>query len=201
MKTHVLCLAASILCLAPWQASAQTLSVGDDAPALEVSRWAKGDKIERLEKDRTYVVEFWATWCGPCRTSIPHLTELQKKYKEKGVQIIGVSVSEQDQKKVEPFVEDMGDKMDYAVALDLVPEDGDAGDGKMNKNWMKAAEQPGIPTAFIVRNGKIAWIGHPMAMDEPLAKAISPDFDLPRPRAPIARRRPRRGSSLPCKRR
>jgi thiol-disulfide isomerase/thioredoxin len=94
MKSRILCLAASLLCLWSWQASAQTLSVGDDAPALEISKWAKGEKVDRLEKDRTYVVEFWATWCGPCRTSIPHLTQLQKNYKDKGVQFIGVSVWE-----------------------------------------------------------------------------------------------------------
>ena len=71
MRSRLLCLAAAFLCLATRQASAQSLGVGDDAPALEVSKWAKGEKIDKLEKDRTYVVEFWATWCGPARTSIP----------------------------------------------------------------------------------------------------------------------------------
>jgi len=68
------------------------------------------------------------------------------------------------------FVEDMGDKMDYRVALDAVPEGKDAQDGAMSKNWMGAADQNGIPTAFIVNgDGVIAWIGHPMRMDKPLA--------------------------------
>ena len=178
MKLRNFCLAASLLCLASWQASAQTLSVGDDAPALEVSRWAKGEKVDRLETDRTYVVEFWATWCGPCRTSIPHLTELQKKYKDKGIQFIGVSVWEQDQAKVEPFVKSMGDKMDYSVALDVVPEGSDGNKGKMARAWMAASQSNGIPTAFIVKNGKVAWIGHPMEMDKSLEKVASGDFDI-----------------------
>jgi thiol-disulfide isomerase/thioredoxin len=61
-------------CLAALPAYAQSLKIGDKAPSLEVSRWVKGEKVERLEKDQTYVVEFWATWCGPCIQTIPHLT-------------------------------------------------------------------------------------------------------------------------------
>jgi thiol-disulfide isomerase/thioredoxin len=176
MKARIFCLAATFLALVAFQARAQTLAVGDDAPAIEVSRWAKGEKVERLEKDRSYVVEFWATWCGPCRVSIPHLTELQKKHKD--IRFIGVAVWEQDQKKVAPFVESMGDKMDYSVALDDVPAGQNGNTGKMAKGWMTASGSNGIPTAFIVKNGKIAWIGHPMMMEQPLEKVISPTFDL-----------------------
>src|SRR5690242_6718271 len=48
----------------------------------------------------------------------------------------------------------------------------------MAKTWMKAAEENGIPSAFVIRDGKIAWIGHPMSMDEPLAKITSGQWDL-----------------------
>ena len=50
-------------------------------------------------------------------------------------------------------------------------------DGKMAKTWMKAAEENGIPTAFVVKDGKIAWIGHPMGLDKPLAKITAGDWD------------------------
>ncbi|MFI5455268.1 MAG: redoxin domain-containing protein [Isosphaerales bacterium] len=158
------------------RAGAQTLGVGDPAPKLEVKSFVKGEPVTAFERGKTYVVEFWATWCGPCRTSIPHLTELQKKHPE--VTFIGVSISEQDQDLVKPFVEKMGDKMAYRVALDLVDKDKNS-HGVMSKSWMTAAGQGGIPTAFIVSGvGKIYWIGHPMQMDEPLEKIASGSWDL-----------------------
>src|SRR5437868_505895 len=131
-----------------WMAApvgAKDLAVGDPAPKIEVKEFVKGDPIEKLDKGKTYVVEFWATWCVPCRTSIPHLSELQKKYKD--VTFIGVSVYENDQAKVKPFVDEMGEKMTYRVAVDAVPEGGKRNEGKMAKGWMEAAGQNGIPAA------------------------------------------------------
>ena len=74
--------------------SAQELTVGSKAPKLEVKKFIKGDEVKSFEKGKIYVVELWATWCGPCRTTIPHLTDLQKKHKD--VTIIGVAIMEED---------------------------------------------------------------------------------------------------------
>jgi thiol-disulfide isomerase/thioredoxin len=177
MSKHVLA-AAVALCLCVARASAEgPLSVGDPAPKMQVKEFVKGKEVKQFEKGKVYVVEFWATWCGPCRTSIPHLTELQKKNKD--VVFIGVSVFENDQSKVKPFVEEMGAKMDYRVALDVVPDGGKRQDGFMAKNWMIAAKQGGIPTAFIIDGeGRIAWIGHPMRMEDPLTKIVAGKWDL-----------------------
>ena len=127
---------------------AKTLGVGDPAPALTLDTFVKGKAISATTK--TYVVEFWATWCPPCRTSIPHLTDLQKKFPK--IPFVGVSDEKSD--IVEGFVKDRGPKMAYIVATDK--------DKTTSGDWMRAAGQNGIPTAFVVFEGKVAFIGHPM---------------------------------------
>jgi thiol-disulfide isomerase/thioredoxin len=158
-------------------ANAKVLTLGDPAPAITVKKFVKGTPVTQFEKGKLYVVEFWATWCGPCKESIPHLTQLQKKFKD--VTFIGVSVWEQPQANVEPFVKTMGDKMDYHVAMDVVPLGKNGNAGIMATTWMAAAKQDGIPTAFIVgKDSKLAWIGHPMEMEEPLTKVVAGTWDL-----------------------
>lgn len=169
------CLFVATLCLQ--LASAEELTLGSKAPKLELKEFIKGEPVTEFEKGKIYVVELWATWCGPCRATIPHLTELQKKFED--VTFIGVAVLEQDQSEVAAFVEEMGKKMDYRVALDQVPKDGEPSDGFVVKNWMEPAEQSGIPAAFIVNGeSKIAWIGHPAAMEEPLAQIVEGKWDI-----------------------
>ncbi len=171
--------AAIAACLASsgvW-ADEAILNLGAAAPPLAVSGWVKGEKVERFEPGRTYVMEFWATWCVPCQKSIPHLTELAHRFKDKGVRFIGVNVREPDTTRVNPFVNNMGDKMDYSVALDDVPAKGEPDGGAMVKTWLIPAEEYRIPIAFVIRDGKIAWIGHPLKLDEPLARIVAGDWD------------------------
>src|SRR5262249_43665797 len=159
MLMRIVAATAVILGWAAPATAADSLKVGDRAPALEVSEFVKGDPVARLERGKIYVIEFWATWCGPCRTIIPHLTKLQQQHKE--VILIGVSAYERNPKGVKAFVDKMGDTMAYRVALDAVPEGGDPRDGRMARAWMAAAEQWFVPRAFIVNaDGKVAWIGH-----------------------------------------
>jgi thiol-disulfide isomerase/thioredoxin len=177
MAKQILCSVAALLTWAAFGASGKDLNVGDPAPKLDLKEFVKGKPVKDLEKGKIYVVEFWATWCGPCKKTIPHLTELQKKHKD--VTFIGVSVYEQDPKAVKPFVDEMSEQMDYRVAMDAVSQAAGGGDGKMAKNWLEAAGQEGIPTAFIVNgDGNVAWIGHPAAMDSPLEEILSGKWDL-----------------------
>jgi thiol-disulfide isomerase/thioredoxin len=127
--------------------------LGEPAARLAIKDWAKGKAVDVRDGKAVYVVEFWATWCGPCRVSIPHLSELQKRWKNKGVVIVGVS--DEPASTVKPFVEKMGDKMDYLVACD---------DNRLTySGYMEAYGFNGIPTAFIVgRDGRVQWTGHPM---------------------------------------
>src|SRR5688572_30545936 len=103
-----------LLLLAYYQlpaASDVSLKVGDTAPKLQVSKWVQGDPVKEFEKDKAYIVEFWATWCGPCRTSIPHLNEVHNRFKDKGLVVIGQDCWEQKIELVEPFIKEMGEKM------------------------------------------------------------------------------------------
>lgn len=151
------------------------LYIGSKAPELQIAKFVKGDSVNGFETGQVYVVEFWATWCGPCIAAFPHLSELQAHHGDKA-RFIGVNVWEgvDDQTermdKVESFVADQGDRMSYTVAV----EAGSA----MADTWMKPAGQNGIPAAFIVDGtGHVAWIGHPGSIEEPLADVIAGKFD------------------------
>src|SRR5687768_7019611 len=80
------------------------LMVGHPAPKLQVSKWVQGEPVKEFERDKAYIVEFWATWCGPCITSIPHLNEIHNKFKDKGLVVIGQDVWENKTEAVEPFI-------------------------------------------------------------------------------------------------
>jgi thiol-disulfide isomerase/thioredoxin len=166
------------------------LMVGDPAPPVQVSRFVKGEPIQDFQRGQVYVIEFWATWCVPCKDSIPHLTELQKKYAEK-VRILGVSIWEPREEAVEPFVREWGEKMDYTVAIDkvdfLISDDEDERQresvekGRMSKAYMVDSgwDLVGIPTAFIVdQKGRIAWIGDTKELDQPLEEVILGRYTL-----------------------
>lgn len=183
-------------------AETPSLTIGSTAPAINIEHWisdgqGKFKPVKKFEDGKVYVVEFWATWCGPCISSMPHLAELQKAYAEKGVQII--SISDEDLETVEGFLkrpvrgakgpkaakedaeEDSKEKAEKPVTYAKLTSayclttDPDA---SVKTDYMDAAGQNGIPTSFIVgKSGLIEWIGHPMSMDEPLEKIVSDEWD------------------------
>lgn len=126
--------------------------IGDSAGSLDGLSFVKGGPVT-IEPGKVYVVEFWATWCPPCRESIPHLTEVAAQYKDKGVVVVGVSV-EDEEETVRSFVEKQGDQMNYVVAFDP--------DKKVRDAYMKAFAERYIPHAFLVDGGgKVVWRGAP----------------------------------------
>ena len=148
------------------------LSIGSKAPALDIEHWVsdgegKFKHIKEFEKGKVYVVEFWATWCGPCVRSMPHLAELQEKYGEQGVTLI--SISDEDLDTVTRFLEKEvpNSKKTYGELTSVYCLTTDP-DRSVSKDYMEAAGQNGIPTSFLVgKDGHIEWIGHPMYLDDP----------------------------------
>ncbi len=156
------------------EAAAPTLAIGDPAPSLAIAQWVKGDEVTSFEPGKIYVVEFWATWCGPCRQSMPHLSELQERF---GKDVTFVGVSDEEPATVTAFFEKdfdenrtWSDIVTYRIALD--------DQRKTTQRFFEAAGQEGIPTAFVVgRDGHIEWIGHPMGLEADLETIVAGTWD------------------------
>ena len=167
------------ICITAISAKAQNahpllVNIGDPVPQIQV-KWLKGIPIEKFEKGTVYVLEFWATWCKPCITAMPHLSELAQIYNDK-VTIIGIDIYEKNTttiEKVKGFVDSMSFRMNYLVAADS--------NNFMVDNWILQMEQKekGIPRTFVINaEGKLAWIGHPSKLDIVLSKLINNKWDL-----------------------
>jgi len=89
---------------------------GKPMPALDVTGWINGQIKPQEMKGKVVIVDFYATWCGPCMAAIPHNNELLKKYKEQGLLIIGVCTHSRGQEKMEQTVKDRG--IEYPTARD-----------------------------------------------------------------------------------
>lgn len=155
--------------------------IGKPPPPMTVAKWVKGEPLLKFEEGTVYVVDFWATWCGPCKAAIPHLTRLAKDHQGK-VEVIGISISETQTddsdtsyiERVEKFVAKMDDRMDYRVAVDTP-------DKKMHASWFKPSGTGGIPTAWIIdQKGLVAWIGigTPKDVERIVREVLAGTFDI-----------------------
>jgi thiol-disulfide isomerase/thioredoxin len=89
---------------------------GKPMPALDLTGWANGQVKPEDMKGKVVVVDFYATWCGPCMAAIPHNNELLKDYKDKGLVIVGVCTSNRGQEKMDQTAKDRG--IAYPTARD-----------------------------------------------------------------------------------
>jgi thiol-disulfide isomerase/thioredoxin len=175
-----------VLAGAPAPALAQeapkaTLKVGDPAPDLSVGTWWQNKKLTGFEKNRVYLVDFWASWCGPCRESFPELARFKARYASEGLEVVAVSI-DKSADDAAGFLEAEGGQFDFFIGVDKK--------GKTWKSWGTAAGRDTIPTSFLVdAQGKILWVGHPMdeKLDATILKALG---DIPLDALPITPKAP-----------
>lgn len=162
MQLAVLALA---LCVAPAPdaeypkiVTAKTLYADNDlrgkkAPKLEVENWL-GKAPET--KGKILFVDYWATWCGPCRALIPEVNEWHKKY---GKDIVFIGLSDEPVDTVKTFMAKT--PMDYYIATDS------------KKTMSKVLGVKGIPHVMIVSpDGIVRWQGFPGSEEDKLTEEI-----------------------------
>jgi thiol-disulfide isomerase/thioredoxin len=163
VKTFIHSLVATSL-LAP-AAFAQKSGDVVTPDALGKAEWITGSAPAAWEPGKLYVLECWATWCGPCIAVIPHVDELYDKYQEKGLRVIGMNVWEDGKDKVAGFVKTKGDGMSYPVAY--------VGKGGVfETDWLTPAGVKGIPHAFVVKDGKVLLTTHPSQLTEAVIEGL-----------------------------
>lgn len=117
--------------------SSRTEAPNFELPDLEGSQVSLSDY-----KGKVIIIDFWATWCAPCRKAIPELIELKNEYADKGVEIIGISLDTDTKDNVDPFVEKM--EINYPVVY---------GNTRITQSFGGIQS---IPTSFVIdKQGRI----------------------------------------------
>lgn len=156
-------------------AAPAAFELGKPVPALPELEYIQGEALPAAlnEPGKVYVIDCWATWCGPCVAAMPHLAKLHNDYREQGLVVLAANVWEREPEKVKPFVEEHQADMPFAVAL--------TGDeqGAFATEWLGPAGVNGIPSTFIVKDGVLIYHDHPARIDEKMIESIlAPDFDV-----------------------
>lgn len=155
---------------------AMALKLGDPAPPLQVDKWIKGGPVDlaAVKGKNVVVVEFWATWCGPCKASIPHLTKLQRDHKADGLLVVSISSADENEEVVTKYVKSMGDRMDFVVAYE------NKKNARTDKAYLEPFKIDGIPAAFVIdKQGNLVWQGHPVfGLDAVVAATLKGDHTV-----------------------
>jgi thiol-disulfide isomerase/thioredoxin len=111
-------------------------------PAFELDAMDGSSYVMEERKGKVVIINFWATWCGPCRFEIPELVELQDEYGPEGFEVLGISMDDGGFEVVRPFADEMD--INYPIVVDH---------GSVASQFGGVY---GLPTTFIVdRQGMI----------------------------------------------
>ena len=121
------------------------LKEGAEFPALVSAPFPGAPKVDaaKLMKGKVVIVDFWASWCEPCKIELPALNALHKKYKKKGLVVIGINVDD-DINEAKSFLKEHG------VSFPLVYD--------KDKKMVNTLEISTMPTSYILSDGKIVKI-------------------------------------------
>ena len=140
--------------------SQSNIKVGEKAPAIIITDWIANIPKDKKLTNKNIVLEFWATWCGPCIAAVPHMDSLQEKFKKSGIYFI--SITDEPKQKVEnllkriPFTSIVVSDQSKNTQVQF-------GDGKEGI--------PSIPlTVLINKKGIVSWIGYPLLLTESILK-------------------------------
>lgn len=112
MKKSFIAIFVILICLLSFVSYCKKPVQVSDLPAVELKD-LNGATVDLSQfRGKPMIVNFWATWCGPCRFEIPMLNELHKKYSSRGLVIVGISTDEEGASIVKPFMKEL--PIDYA---------------------------------------------------------------------------------------
>jgi len=142
------------------------LDVNEKVEQYPKVEWLKGMPVDNFEKDKIYLVELWATWCKPCIASMPHMAELNSKFKDKIV-FISQDVWEDDVEKVKAFIAKNEKLMDWRTGYAGASKTSD-----FDKNWIKPSGTSSIPRTFIIQNNTLVWMTQPDQVNEEILQLL-----------------------------
>lgn len=161
-KIRSILIGLTVLCTSAFaqkETAKPSFGIGSEVSEYPKVQWIQGEPVTKFDKDKIYIIECWATWCGPCKAAIPHVNELQKKFGNQVV-IIGQNIWETNPKKVVDFVKKEGDGMSYRIAYGGGQED------DFSLKFMKTAGLSWIPQTFVIQDNKVVWMPNPEQLSE-----------------------------------